>query len=246
MKILLNLWNKIVEMATDHTKSQNFLNWVQIVAIFVGGVWVVWVFVLKDYNNANITIEIKLKKAGEKEKFIAVEADIIAINKSQRSLYLMSSPFVLRGIRNTFEIEVPDSIKRIQGHITKKIAEGNLYRDEFIQSNETLHTSQIFYIEKNSFDHIELETFLFSSTCVLSSNERSVITMLSTSKCDEDYFIQWKVLNDVNATFFYEFMSNDQKLLASEKTEALLKGNIFDLFISTGKLSLWENPNSIP
>jgi len=243
-------------MEKNSSISGTILNWVQILALVLGGLWAVWVFVLKDYNNANISIEIKLEKTGQKDGFIAVAADIRANNKSQRTLFLKSSPFVLRGFKNSYKNEGSfDFIQRvnsaferyesvnskIQNDSIEVIAAGQLYIDEFIQSNEMLRTSQIFYINKDAFDHIELEAFIYSTKCKSDTSDLNFFAWLSTSECDKNYSFVSQISNQDGFSHIMEIKDNNQNSLSIEERQKQFSSGVYDYFTSTQTLSLWGN-----
>jgi hypothetical protein len=161
-------------MGKNTSIGKAILRWVQILTLVLGGLWSVWITVFKEYkNDNNVYIEIKFAKTGQRDEFISVAADIRAINKSQRNLFLRASPFILRGIKNSYDDEGNSSFiqransaferyesanSKIKNESIEVIAAGQLYVDAFIQSNETLHTTRVLYIKEDVFDHVFKQT----------------------------------------------------------------------------------------
>ena len=168
----------------ERSLFETFHKWVQTVGIIIAATWGVYTFIYKEIKvpksaPINISMNMQLKKAGGTStvgSLLAVEMRVSATNLSPRKVYLLSSFWHVMGYKVTpKEPESDDSF--LKGTISLMnarlgqydlkhtatspgniVAAGSLFRDKWLNPNETIMRTIVFYVPHNEYDNLLAQT----------------------------------------------------------------------------------------
>lgn len=196
--VLSILWIKIFRkkspvnpyQITNVPLENRILTWVQIAAYVLGSMWAIYTFIyekiiLPKTAPINVSLDVKLKNLGrvsrmvngQKIPFVAIGMNVVAVNPSTRTAYLLPSAFIAHGHRvvpwkpTTVKFEnLADSCINLNcgQYIMSNcrwipddvLATGSLIEDDLLQPGETTERQLVFYVPAGSYDLIEVKSSL--------------------------------------------------------------------------------------